>query len=39
MFLKLRGWVESDRTHPQSPTRPEGDRELLRDIVQRLGAG
>jgi dihydrodipicolinate synthase/N-acetylneuraminate lyase len=37
MFLKLRGWIQSDRTHPQSPTRPESDRELLRDIAQRLG--
>lgn len=36
MFLKLRGWIECDATHPQSPQRPDSDRELLRDIVQRL---
>ncbi|MSU35183.1 MAG: dihydrodipicolinate synthase family protein [Pedosphaera sp.] len=36
MFLKLRGWIDCDATHPQSPTRPDSDRELLRDIVQRL---
>jgi dihydrodipicolinate synthase/N-acetylneuraminate lyase len=29
MFLKLRGWIESDLTHPQSPNRPESDREIL----------
>ncbi len=37
MFLKLRGWIETDLTHPQSPTRPESDREILRGIVQQLG--
>src|SRR5262249_47676304 len=37
MFLKLRGWIESDRTHPRSPIRPDSDRELLRDIAQRMG--
>ena len=37
MFLKLRGWIESDRTHPGSPRRPEGDREVLREIASRLG--
>jgi dihydrodipicolinate synthase/N-acetylneuraminate lyase len=37
LFLQLRGWVASDRTHPQSPRRPEGDREVLRDIAARLG--
>ncbi len=36
MFLKLRGWIGCDATHPQSPQRPDSDRELLRDIVQRL---
>lgn len=36
MFLKLRGWIESDRTHPNSPTRPESDREILREIVGQL---
>ena len=33
MFLKLRGWIDCDATHPQSPTRPDADRELLREIV------
>jgi len=37
MFLKLRGWVESDQTHPQSPTRPESDRAILRGILKMLG--
>ena len=37
MFLKLRGWIETDLTHPQSPTRPESDREILSRIVQQLG--
>ena len=37
MFLKLRGWIETDLTHPRSPTRPESDREIFRGIVQQLG--
>ena len=37
MFLKLRGWIETDQTHPQSPTRPESDRAILRGIMQQLG--
>ena len=37
-FLKLRGWIRSDLTHPRSPTRPASDVEILRDIVQRLEA-
>ena len=36
MFLKLRGWIACDDTHPQSPKRPEADREVLRDIAERL---
>ena len=28
-FLKLRGWIDSDRTHPNSPTRPGSDRDIL----------
>lgn len=36
MFLKLRGWIGCDTTHPRSPTRPESDRDLLHGIVQRL---
>ncbi|MBM3979510.1 MAG: dihydrodipicolinate synthase family protein [Planctomycetes bacterium] len=38
MFLKLRGWIGCDATHPRSPTRPEYDRELLRGILRRLEA-
>jgi hypothetical protein len=37
MFLKLRGWIGCDRTHPNSPTRPESDRELLMGIAKQLG--
>ena len=36
MFLKLRGWIGCDRTHPQSPTRPDSDRDILRDIGREL---
>ena len=36
MFLKLRGWVGHDATHPHSPTRPESDRALLADVARRL---
>ncbi|MCU0705757.1 MAG: dihydrodipicolinate synthase family protein [Fimbriiglobus sp.] len=36
MFLKLRGWIACDDTHPASPKRPDSDREVLRDIVERL---
>ena len=35
-FLKLRGWLASDRTHPHSPARPDSDVALLRDILERL---
>jgi hypothetical protein len=37
MFLRLRGWLACDDTHSQSPTRPESDREVLRDIARQLG--
>jgi dihydrodipicolinate synthase/N-acetylneuraminate lyase len=36
-FLKLRGWIQTNQTHPKSPTRPESDIAILRDIGQRLG--
>lgn len=36
-FLKLRGWIGSDRTHPRSPERPDSDVEVLREIGQRMG--
>lgn len=36
MFLKLRGWLTCDNTHRESPTRPESDRDILRDILTKL---
>lgn len=36
MFLKLRGWLGCDLTHPASGRRPDSDREVLRDIARRL---
>jgi dihydrodipicolinate synthase/N-acetylneuraminate lyase len=39
MFLRLRGWIASDRTHPDSPTRPPSDLDVLRDIARRLDTG
>jgi dihydrodipicolinate synthase/N-acetylneuraminate lyase len=36
MFLKLRGWVACDATHPKSQTRPDSDRDLLRDVARQL---
>ena len=36
MFLQMRGWAESDSVPPGAPIRPESDREVLRDIAQRL---
>jgi dihydrodipicolinate synthase/N-acetylneuraminate lyase len=37
MFLRLRGWINCDGTHPKSPTRPDSDRALLRSIGRQLG--
>jgi dihydrodipicolinate synthase/N-acetylneuraminate lyase len=37
-FLRLRGWIESDATHPGSPERPESDRAVLAEIARSLGA-
>lgn len=37
-FLKLRGLIDCDETHPKSPQRPASDREVLRDIADRLEA-
>ncbi|MGF1578500.1 MAG: dihydrodipicolinate synthase family protein [Gemmataceae bacterium] len=36
MFLHMRGWIESDRTHPGSPERPASDKEVLRGIFRQL---
>ncbi len=38
MFLKLRGWIDCDATHPQSPSRPKSDREILLEIAKSLNA-
>lgn len=37
MFLKLRGWIAWDGTHPKSPARPDSDRTILRSIALQLG--
>ena len=37
MFLQMRGWASSDTVPRGAPTRPESDREILRDIGERLG--
>lgn len=37
MFLKMRGWIPCDATHPDSPGRPAGDIAVLAEIGQRLG--
>ncbi len=37
MFLKLRGWIGCDATHPKSQTRPESDLAVLREIGRDLG--
>jgi len=37
-FLKLRGWINSDRTCPGSPTRPNSDVPILAEIHKRLEA-
>lgn len=36
-FLKIRGWINSNRTHAKSPERPEGDIAILENIADRLG--
>lgn len=35
-FLNLRHWIATDQTYPGSPTRPESDRFLLQEILDRL---
>ena len=34
-FLKLQNWIGCDNTHPESPSRPDSDIEILSDIVAR----
>lgn len=36
MFLRRRGWIPSDATHPSSPRRPDSDGEVLDEILERL---
>jgi dihydrodipicolinate synthase/N-acetylneuraminate lyase len=36
MFLALRGQIGSDRTRPGSAERPESDRALLADVLERI---
>jgi dihydrodipicolinate synthase/N-acetylneuraminate lyase len=36
-FLYLRGWLDSARPWPGTPSRPDSDLALLRDIGERLG--
>lgn len=38
MFLKLRGWIGCDDTHPHSGTRPASDRDLLAGVLRQLDA-
>ncbi len=35
-FLKLRQFLQTDQTHPLSPTRPESDYPILQDILDQL---
>ncbi|MFO1040351.1 MAG: dihydrodipicolinate synthase family protein [Planctomycetaceae bacterium] len=35
-FLKLRGWIGCDRTHPKANSRPESDIAILRELGQRM---
>jgi len=39
MFLKLRGWIACDATHPASACRPDSDRDVLREIARQLRIG
>ncbi len=36
MFLKLRGWLGSDRVHPRCPVRGKGDRSVLLGMLEGL---
>lgn len=37
-FLHLRGWIATNQTFPGSPTRPESDLSVLKDILQQLAS-
>lgn len=36
-FLKLRGWIGCDATHPDNPKRPTADVDVLRELGVRMG--
>jgi dihydrodipicolinate synthase/N-acetylneuraminate lyase len=36
MFLHARGWIRSSQTHTESPSRPESDIPILKDILQQF---
>ncbi len=36
IVLQLRGWADTDITPPGAPRRPDADRAVLRDIVERI---
>ena len=36
MFLHQRGWIRTNLTHPDSPTRPDSDIPILADVLQQL---
>jgi dihydrodipicolinate synthase/N-acetylneuraminate lyase len=36
-FLKVRGWITTNRTHPESPKRPETDIPILEELARRMG--
>jgi hypothetical protein len=38
MFLHRRGWIRSERTHADSPTRPPSDGPVLDELLERLDA-
>ena len=35
-FMKLRGWIDCDDTHPQSQKRPASDVAVLQEVLDRL---
>jgi dihydrodipicolinate synthase/N-acetylneuraminate lyase len=35
-FLYIRGWIQSNKTHPKSPQRDDNDIPILQDILERL---
>ena len=37
MFLQMRGWADCDAIPTGAPTRPDSDRDILRDIGEQLG--